>query len=401
MMTGTQNRYCLQRYLLMTLDPVPIGTGGYRLGRVDNSIVREPGTRVPKIPGTSLHGAARSYAAQLYGTPEAAGQSHDEIERPDYNPVTYTFGYIKRIRDSGGAEETRAYSGVVNIFDAHIVLFPVHSMVGPLWVSTLERLGNAGFTVTNNVHKQRKETQNQPDTAADSQDHLEEPANGKAFLTWERRDPLNLGWLMVETAGKVTVEPPSCWNGDSRWKAIETRIVIVNESLFGHIVNSNLEVRTSVSIDPKRGAAKEKALFTYEAIPRATFLTVEVVLDDYRGQFPSKTNLERLKQNLEDKLSQNNLKPEERKHLKEEKAMIELELNHISNLNTAEAKRWNTPLDVVKAGLRMIEWLGVGGMGTRGFGRLAIVGEPVERSFSRDEQPEEICSRNQTEEART
>ena len=57
--------YKRRRYLLMTLDPVHIGTGGYRLGRVDNSIVRELGTRVPKIPGTSLHGAARSYAAQL------------------------------------------------------------------------------------------------------------------------------------------------------------------------------------------------------------------------------------------------------------------------------------------------------------------------------------------------
>lgn len=45
--------YKRQRYLLMTTDPVHIGTGGYRLGRVDNSIVREPGTRIPKIPGTS------------------------------------------------------------------------------------------------------------------------------------------------------------------------------------------------------------------------------------------------------------------------------------------------------------------------------------------------------------
>ncbi|WP_421658972.1 hypothetical protein [Leptothermofonsia sp. ETS-13] len=25
----------------------------------------------------------------------------------------------------------------------------------------------------------------------------------------------------------------------------------------------------------------------------------------------------------------------------------------------------------------MIEWLGVGGMGTRGFGRMAVVGEPI------------------------
>ena len=30
----------------------------------------------------------------------------------------------------------------------------------------------------------------------------------------------------------------------------------------------------------------------------------------------------------------------------------------------------------------MIEWLGVGGMGTRGFGRMAIVGEPIEEEYS-------------------
>ena len=42
------------KLLFLTLDPVHIGTGGYRLGRVDLSIVREPGTDLPKIPGTSL-----------------------------------------------------------------------------------------------------------------------------------------------------------------------------------------------------------------------------------------------------------------------------------------------------------------------------------------------------------
>ena len=29
-------------YLLLTADPLHVGAGGYRLGRVDNAIVREP-----------------------------------------------------------------------------------------------------------------------------------------------------------------------------------------------------------------------------------------------------------------------------------------------------------------------------------------------------------------------
>ncbi len=321
--------YKRQRYLLMTTDPVHIGTGGYRLGRVDNSIVREPGTRVPKIPGTSLHGAARSYAAQLYETPKAAGQSRDKVQEPDKNPVCYTFGYIKKSKN-GDEEKTTAYSGVVNIFDAQVLLFPVHSMAGPVWVSTVARLREAGFAI-----------ENVPD----------DWNVGAALLTWERTDVLNLGWLMVNVAGKVTVTAPDKWKDEKRWKAVADRIVLVQEALFGHVVNSNLEVRTSVAIDPERGAAEDKALFTYEALPRATFLTAEVVLDDYRNAWP-------LSQETWNKTAKGNVLPGN--------------------------QTWSGPLEVVRASLKMIEWLGVGGMGTRGFGRMAIVGEPLEQAYDEE-----------------
>jgi len=321
--------YKRQRYLLMTTDPVHIGTGGHRLGRVDNSIVREPGTRVPKIPGTSLHGAARSYAAQLYETPEAAGQSQDKVNNPDTNPICYTFGYLKKDK-SGDEEKTTAYSGVVNVFDAHVLLFPVHSMAGPVWVSTVARLREAGFVIEN------------------------APENGdvgSALLTWPRTDPLNLGWLMVNVTGKVTVTAPNKWNETERWKAIQQKIVLVPVALFSQVVNSNLEVRTSVAIDPERGAAEDKALFTYEALPRATFLTAEVVLDDYRDAWP-------LAQDTRNQTAKGNVLP--------------------------GSQAWSGPLEVVKAGLQMIEWLGVGGMGTRGFGRMAIVGEPLEQAYGEE-----------------
>lgn len=324
--------YKRQRYLLMTLDPAHIGTGGYRLGRVDNSIVREPGTRIPKIPGTSLHGAVRSYAAQLYETPEAAGQSQDKVADPDKNPVCYTFGYIKKKQEG---DETKAYSGVVNIFDAHVVLFPVYSMAGPVWVSTPERLIDAGFTFEADDNRKLSE--------------MQDP--GAAMLTWDRQDALNLGWLMVTVAGKVTVEAPVQWQNELRWKNIKDKIAIVNDTLFSQIVNSNLEVRTSVAIDPKRGAAEDKALFTYEALPRAAFLTTEIVLDDYREAWP-------LAENAQSQTAKGNRLP-------------------------GNAK-WSGPLDVVSGGLRMIEWLGVGGMGTRGFGRIAIVGKPIEEDYGID-----------------
>ncbi len=297
-MTNT-DRYALQRYLFMTLDPVHPGAGGYRLGRVDNSIIREPGTRLPKIPGSTLHGAARAYAAYHYETPDCAGQG-GHCGQPDC-AICYTFGHITG---------DKMYSGVVNVFDAHILLFPVHSVVGPVWVSTRERLQDAGFPDVKSAPEQAEQVS----------------------LTWQHTaERLNLGWLMLDVAeGQVEIKPPSDsnWEDTDAWKAIAERIVLVSPSIFGHIVNSNLEVRTSVAINPETGAAEEGALYTYEAIPRAAFLTAEVVLDDYRQPLP-------------------------------------------------QNERWNSPLEVVKAGLKMIEYLSVGGMGTRGFGRMKIIGTPI------------------------
>ena len=320
----TPNRYALQRYLLMTLDPVHPGAGGYRLGRVDNSIVRDPGTRLPKIPGSSLHGAARSYAAYLYETPVAAGQKQDNVPDPEQNPICYTFGYIKG-KNADGSEQI-AFSGVVNVFDAQILLFPVYSMLGPVWVSTPQLLKDAGFKVQGKVLQ-----------------------DDQVMVTLKKPPQhINLGWLMLnstpipprspsdEGAADEGIQPPQEWQGET-WNVIKDHIVLVNDSLFSHIVNSNLEVRTSVAIDPATGAATEHALYTYEAIPRATFLTTDVVLDDFRQQFPSNG-------------------------------------------------KWENPLEVIKSGFKIMEYLGVGGMGTRGFGRVAIVGEPVEEDLLKGDQ---------------
>ena len=55
------------RFAGMALDPIHVGTGGSRLGRVDNTIVRDPVTQIPKIPGSSLAGVMRAYSAMSKG----------------------------------------------------------------------------------------------------------------------------------------------------------------------------------------------------------------------------------------------------------------------------------------------------------------------------------------------
>lgn len=370
------------RYFLVALDPLHVGTGGYRLGRVDLSIMREPGTRLPKIPGTSLHGALRHYAAYRYGKRKCADQK-GQCARPTC-PVCYTFGHASG--DSGG------YAGVVSIGDARIFLFPVYSRKGPLWVTTRKILAEAGFKVNECATEEACTTL------------PSEQAKGKKVF-------LNLGWLALEaTAGAAIVSKDG---SQVPFTEIKDRVVIVNDKLFSQVVNSNLEVRTSVSIDPATGAAADKALFTYEAIPRSTYLWLEAIFDDYRGAFPAYSRLQQWKQILGNENSQEEVEQllrkmgyisageKEHDQLKAarervqnmvQEEMAQYERSYLSNCRWqtggssaedpaapggSETKvSIDTPVDVLRDALTWAEYLGVGGMGTRGFGRIRLVGAP-------------------------
>ena len=351
------------RYLLMTVDPVHIGTGGTRLGRVDNSIVREPGTKLPKIPGTSLSGVIRSYAAYRYGKRRCAGQGQSRDGREGHCgrptcPICYTFGAITG---------ERSHAGVVSIGDARLLLFPVYSMAGPVWVTSPSALADFGI-------KGQKVDDDKARWSGITGNHQH----------------LNLGWLMVEKGGDLNLNDLPSDIPDT----IKGRIVLISNKLFSQVVNSNLEVRTSVAINPETGAAEEGALFTYEAIPRATFLWMDVVVDDYRGAFPTKQRLEGWRDTLQSSTeSAETLLKEWRMWRKKdgEQALDDTRQKVLGwideDLRLYEERsmpqpgqgwrkqeqnqaREEGPADVVTAGLEWAEHLGVGGMGTRGFGRV-------------------------------
>jgi CRISPR-associated protein Cmr4 len=283
------------RYFALALDPIHIGTGGYRLGRVDLSIVREPGTNLPKIPGTSLSGAARTYAAmQEEGKfPRCAGQS-GHCGDP-HCPICVPFGFA--------GTQNGSFQGLAQFSDARLLFFPVHSLAGPVWITCPEVLKDVGVT---------------EDEPLDEQVHV---ASGV-----KQSGRLNLGWLMLEVASnnfapQVTHVPQEILN----------RSVLVSNKMFGHIVNDNLEVRTSVSIDPQTGGAAEKALFTYEALPRASVLYFEVVVSDPKFyKIGNQTPLQN---------------------------------------NGGKQK----VIQTIQKGLALFETLGVGGMNTRGMGRLRVL----------------------------
>ena len=145
---------------------------------------------------------------------------------------------------------------------------------------------------------------------------------------------LNLGWLLFSDVAELDAVALS-----EKFAEVSPRLVVVDQSIFPQIVNSNLEVRTSVSISPETGAAEAGALFTYEAIPRDTYLVHEVVEDCFwkAGAFCLRRSTSPIPR----------------------RTSVETELAG-EEQKGAGLKGWNTPLDIALAGLGLIDPLGVG-----------------------------------------
>lgn len=305
---SSQNSFEAFPHAGLALDPIHVGAGGSRLGRVDNTIVRDPVTRVPKIPGSSLAGVLRAYAAMAKGKyPRCAGQGQPKHDGSGGHcgqtdcPICTVFGFARG--NSGG------FAGLAAFSDAHVLLFPVASRDGPLWVTcpmalrVLEKL----------------------------RDYPDVQENAVLRRDGEPQQPINLGWLMLPAKVFTDDQNPE---GELQKLAIpeyiRKRTALVSDNLFGHVVNSNLEVRTSVAIDPATGAAEEGALFTYEALPRATVLYWEVTCRN-----PA--------------------------HFR------------IGSGDVGAVKDPDAVHAVVARGHEYLEHLGIGGMGTRGMGRLRVL----------------------------
>jgi CRISPR-associated protein Cmr4 len=300
------------RHLGMALDPIHVGTGGARLGRVDLTIVRDPVTRIPKVPGSSLAGVYRAYAAMARGRfPDCAGVGQRRVDGSGGHcgqpscPICTVFGFARGQDSSGG------FAGLAAFSDAQVVLFPVATREGPLWVTCPMALGDA-------------EVKSVP---AVTEDALYRGQDGGR--------PLNLGWLVLPVRAL------------SHWKSVQTVLTslgvpheicrhlgVVPDRLFAHVANSNLEVRTSVAIDPATGAAEEGALFSYEALPRTTVLSWEVTCKD--------------------------------------PAHFRVGSSEVAFKGQGQHVTVDDVHAVVTDAHPYLEHLGIGGMGTRGMGRLRV-----------------------------
>ncbi|MGI1690123.1 RAMP superfamily CRISPR-associated protein [Thermoanaerobacter uzonensis] len=415
----------------MATDPIYIGTGGYTIGRVDNTIVRDPITKLPKIPGSSLAGTWRYYVTLeliLFIKSKIEGQidsildylknkdsitddekrillEHKELLKGSFNELKKSIYKILNINSNGNDNESKknrrktiheklkqyfeedlqitskntnkpsswkyywkyykynkfsqitcagqdntpqeelsnapystdkegktghcghcivckgfgfskkdiSWQGMIYFSDLNILFFPVFTRLGTKWITTEEILKNAGL-YKGEIKSDKKENDDLICFTLKKQEKNEEEGH------------INLGWLYLPY--KVENKPIdlSKING---FGLNPEDIIIVPKELFSQIVNSNLEVRTSVSIDPITGAAKEGALFTSEAIPRGTIFSGDLRIND--------------------------------------KSAFKGLLDKIGDLPD-----YNMLKEALCDSKHFFETLGIGGMTTRGFGKLKI-----------------------------
>ena len=358
-----------KQYFALTLDPIHVGTGGYRLGHVDNTILRENGTNLPIIPGSSLNGVLRAYTAMAIQS-EVEG---DLVEKKDgfwvvdckkyfkmkylrpyyalmpdesFNPLISKYAKVVTTngdeplimidkekkthiyhscagKGANGGEghcgqhncivcvafgfsrgNNGSFQGLVQLYDMRVIFFPIYTTIGTVWITSTSILKEAGI--------------------ADIESDI--PTDRFITTITDKIDSLYLGGFEMRKYEDENAQNIS--QVESIPKQICNKIVTLSNSCFSRMVNDNLEVRTSVSIDPKTGAAETGALFTFEAIPRFTVMYFDLIYN----------------------------KPEFFRIGGKKIPFNETDL-----------------ITEVEKGMTVMESLGIGGMNTRGMGRVEVL----------------------------
>jgi CRISPR-associated protein Cmr4 len=222
-------------YFLFTHTPLHVGAG-QSVGYVDLPIQREPHTKIPIVPGSSLKGVLRD---------KFNGDGNREKRY-------WLFGH-----DTDEKEKFSA--GALLIGEARVLCFPVRSAKGsfawitcPLVLKRAER--DIGLVNTSFGEIGEKEVVAGSKVTLDGKVVLEE-------YTFTAKTHAKLSELEKELAGLVN---------DPVWKELPGRLVIVADGVFTYFAQSGCEIAQHVAIDDETGTAKDKALFNEETVPSET-----------------------------------------------------------------------------------------------------------------------------------
>ncbi len=306
------------QFLGLAVDPIHIGTGSERIGRVDMTIVRDPATNVPFVPGSGISGAMKFYAdtdlrergMKTNICASDKGSDRENAHNQHSCPICCAFGFTPPSEEDGASAK-----GILDFEDALILAYPVPTVDGPVWLTTKPRLKDyLDLTDGEDIDKDGYQT---------LRDSTVQP------ISTTLPHSLNFGWVVLPHVGNAGIAVEDLKAAAPLSTNVARRTAVVPEWLFSHFVNDHLDIRTSVVMNPDTGSAKKGGLFTYEAIARGTIFAFSITDHDYGRLWQAVQN------------SHDNIPAT---------AMALLEQHAFNGL----------------------AHVGLGGMTTRGFGRLAV-----------------------------
>lgn len=273
-----------QMLRVFTLDPLHIGVGQDIMGEVDLPIDRESETGVPRIPGTALKGGFRAHAAWKLkmdgekskpcpGDQPAEQQGNEAknkgtLPREHYCgitscPICQTFGFPSLKTQT---EQIAGHEGRVWFRDARLAFFPALTDQGTIWFSTPGRAA-AWLDM-----KEPEQLTAGNDFALSVGNSIKEK---KLRVGWisisgiaDSSDNSQIQQVVHELKKKSSFSFPT----KEYWQHIVSRTVLLDEKNFYRLVETCLERRTCNRIHQDTGTVANGALFSYEALPRASLL---------------------------------------------------------------------------------------------------------------------------------
>jgi CRISPR-associated protein Cmr4 len=251
-------------YFLFTRTPLHVGAG-QSVGYVDLPIQREPHTRIPIVPGSSLKGVLRD----LF---------------PGDDPATKETRYWLFGHDTEEKEQSKYQAGALLIGEARVLCFPVRSAKGSFaWITCPLALARYARDA------KPKDSQNQPlptrfnglTETTDAQGRVTILAGDEVTLTRTAGNQRASEVVLEEYTYLAQAHPSLAeWerhltaipglSADPVWELLPGRLVVVPDGIFSFYVQSACEIAQHVAINDDTGTAQDKALFNQENCPAET-----------------------------------------------------------------------------------------------------------------------------------
>ncbi|MDQ7083102.1 MAG: type III-B CRISPR module RAMP protein Cmr4 [Aquificota bacterium] len=244
-------------YYLKVLTPLHVGTG-QGMGHIDLPIYREAHTDFPAIPASAIKGTVRT--KELIKLYMEKRRTNEDLKLSDLERAVEEFDPkedkeeldkdIKRLAELLGS---RKKEGSIIFTDARILLFPVKSLKGVYALITcpyvLERFAEE-------TGKEKPSFNGLDDSSCIVFEESQNKLDDENVVVLEE--------FAFETNIATSSNVENLLNDQ---KIDKSRVVIVSDNVFTHMVKSYTEVQTHIKVDIEKGTVEDGALWTEEYVP--------------------------------------------------------------------------------------------------------------------------------------